>query len=264
MRKSTKSQLSSFAILLAIGVLSIFLLVAMNFLAWPVGQEVGKIATINPIPAKVPDGVLLVTVLSNQSIAGNSGANGSSVVSEPFPGLSVAVSLGLDTPFVTNRTTDTGQIEENVAPDTYAIKILDWRLNNFTTSVAVLSNEITSLTITLNATSYLVQEFHVQDPDSVGLIVGWEQVYVHLDSTAPAAPQNSNVYLDTQFSPETPITSMTNSRTVTSVTVASEQSGNVSQWVQLNVKAPLNIGAIKTLSLLDLQTTYAVNTTAIQ
>src|SRR3984893_16389943 len=97
MRESRKSQLTRFAILFAIGLLSIFLLVAMNLLAWPVGQEVGKIATVNPIPEKVPDGVLLVTVLSNQSIASNSAVNdtSSTFVTQPFPGLPVAISLGL-------------------------------------------------------------------------------------------------------------------------------------------------------------------------
>ena len=270
MRESRKSQLTSFAILLAIGILSLFLLVAMNFLAWPVGQEVGKIATINPIPQRVPDGILMVTVLSSQSIAsafppGFNQSGPSNLVTQPFPGLPVAVSVGLaPIPFVTNRTVDSGQIQENVAPNTYTVKILDWRLNNFSTAVTVYSNEITSLTVTLNVTSYTVQEFHVQDPDSTGYIVGWELVFVHLDSSTPVAGQNPQTYLDTQLSPETPISSISDPHAVTSVIVASEQPGNQSQWLQLNVKAPLNISAIKTLSLLTLKTSYAVNTTAIQ
>ena len=222
---------------------------------------------MNPIPAKVPEGVILVTVLSNESlitpstlIASIVGAN---VVSQPLSGLTVAISLGLSPPFVTNRTIASGQVEENVPPNVYSVKIVDWRLNNFTTTVTVRSNEITSLAVTLSATTYTIQEFHILDPDSTGYIVGWEQVYAHLAGNNSVVAQNPQTYLDTQMPPATPIQSFDNPKVVTPVSVGAEQPGNLSQWVQLQVKAPLSIGNIKTLSLLTLSTSFAVNTSAI-
>ncbi|MFI5420752.1 MAG: hypothetical protein ACHQ1H_07260 [Nitrososphaerales archaeon] len=267
MRESKKSQLTSILILLGIGILSVFLLFAINILAWPVGSEIGKIATVNPIPAKVPEGVILVTVLSNQTLVSPSTAllngSGSNIISQPLAGLTVAISLGLAPPFVTNRTIANGQVEENVPPNVYSVKVLDWRLNNFTTTVTVLSNEITSLAVTLSATTYTIQEFHILDPDSTGFIVGWEQVYAHLPGNNSVVSQNPQTYLDTQMPPATPIQFFSNPRVVTPVVVGSEQAGNLSQWVQMQVKAPLSIGNIKTLSLLALSTSFVVNTSAI-
>ena len=220
MRESRKSQLTSFAILLAIGILSVFLLVAMNFLAWPVGQEVGKIATVNPIPEKVPDGVFMVTVFSSsihreQLLLQDSMNRASAIlVTQPFRGFASRHFAGTGSmPFVTNRTIDSGQVQENVAPNTYSVKMLDWRLNNFSTAVTVFSNEITSLTVTLNATSLhgpgISRAGSLILPDSLSAgsrcTCIWTAVH-------PLAAQNPQTYLDTQIPPETPISSISDPR----------------------------------------------------
>ncbi|MDA4111603.1 MAG: hypothetical protein OK439_03630 [Thaumarchaeota archaeon] len=268
MRESRKSQLASFVILMGIGLLSLLLLFAMNFLAWPVGSAIGKVATFTPSPQKVPFGVLSVTVVSNQTLittsnlVNNTGISFPFSTTEPLTGIPIAVSKGTLQPFVTNRTDNVGQILENIPPDTYNLRLGDWRLNNMNISVQVYSNKVTAVNVTLNATSYTVQQFDIFDPDSTGFVVGWEQVYAQLLSSQLITAKGPQTFMDTNLAPATPIEGIGQSM-VTPISIASVQLGNGSQWVQFQVKAPLNIGNIKAMSLLSLKTFYSVNTSAI-
>ncbi len=134
-----------------------------------------------PSPNTVPDGVLLVNIVSNLTIFPTSAVSsiytpvpGYTSVNETggFSGVAVYVYEGLSTqPSVQNITNSLGQVEENLSPNTYGVKLVDWRLNNLTVNVQIKSNEISYLNVTVNATSYVIESANIADPDFSGWVV---------------------------------------------------------------------------------------------
>src|SRR5579862_3022465 len=137
MRESRKSQLASLIAILGIALIAFFLIFALNSLAWPVGSTVGNVISELPTPVKVSDGVLRVTVNSNQTIVAPESFHGGLGIVPPnpyveaVPGVLVSVYLNTVTsPTITNFTDSNGQIQESLAPNSYTIKFYDWRLDN--------------------------------------------------------------------------------------------------------------------------------------
>jgi len=269
MRESRKSQLASSIAVLGIALIAFFLIFALNSLAWPVGSTVGNVISNLPTPIKVPNGVLRVTVHSNQTIVtGSSYLNSGLVIPnpdrEPLQGIHVLVYLNAATsPTLTNFTNSDGQVQESLAPDAYTVKFFDWRLDNLSVSVQVSSNSITDLNVTVNASTYAVQSFNIADPDSSGFAVGWEQVYALVGTNQSVTSQGQITFLDTVSPPSTPINTI-NQYGLTQITVSTTSSTNDSQWLQIQVKTPMNISSIRTMSILTLHSVYAVKTSAFQ
>jgi hypothetical protein len=162
---------------------------------------------------------------------------------------------------VQNITNSLGQVEENLSPNTYGVKLVDWRLNNLTVNVQIKSNEISYLNVTVNATSYVIESANIADPDFSGWVVSWGQIYARVDANQSITAHNPLTYLDTGFSPFTPLTGIQQAG-VTPIKISSADLSNGSQWVQLQVSAPLNISSIRSMSILTLHSQYNLTTNA--
>ena len=270
MRESRKSQLASLIAILGIALIAFFLIFALNSLAWPVGSTVGNVISELPTPVKVSDGVLRVTVNSNQTIVAPESFHGGLGIVPPnpyveaVPGVLVSVYLNTVTsPTITNFTDSNGQIQESLAPNSYTIKFYDWRLDNLSVSVQISSNSITQLNVTVNASSYAVQSFNIADPDSTGFAVNWGQIFALIETNRPITSQSQIIFLDTVDSPTTPISNIDQAG-LTPVTLSTASSSNDSQWLQIQVKTPMNIGTVRSMTILTLSSAYSVNTTAFQ
>ncbi len=270
MRESRKSQLASLIAVLGIALIAFFLIVALNSLAWPVGSAVGNVMSELPTPVRVPDGVLSVTVHSNQTIVAPESAhfNSGTRVRNPergaLSGILVSVYLNAVTsPTITNFTDTSGQIQESLAPNSYTVKFFDWRLDNLSVSVQISSDNITDLNVTVNASSYSIQSFNIADPDFSGFAVGWGQIYALVGTNRSITSQNQIIFLDTVDSPTTPISNIDQAG-LTPVTLSTASSTNDSQWLQIQVKNPVDISSIRTMSILTLHTVYTVESNAIQ
>jgi hypothetical protein len=269
MRESKKSQLGSLIAILGIAFIAFFLIFALNSLAWPVGTTVGNVISELPNPVRVPNGVLRVSVYSNQTIVGIESTRQSTGITirnpdrEALPGILVSVFLNsITSPTITNFTDSSGQIQESLAPNSYTIKFFDWRLDNLTVSVQVNSNSITDLNVTVNASSYAVQSFNIADPDSSGFAVGWGQVYALVATNRSLTFQNQITFLDTVDSPATPIANI-DQLGLTPITFTTTSSTNDSQWVQIQVKTPMNISSVRSMSILALHSVYSVKTNVL-
>ena len=182
---------------------------------------------------------------------------------EALSGILVSVFLNsVTSPTITNFTDSSGEIQENLAPNSYTIKFFDWRLDNLSVQVQISSNNVTDLNVTVNASSYAVQSFNIADPDSSGFAVGWGQIYALVDTNRSVTLQNQIIFLDTVDSLITPIGSL-NQVGLTPVTLSSVSSTNDSQWLQIQVKAPVNISSIRTMSILTLHSVYTVKSNAL-
>src|SRR5271155_4083336 len=67
MRESRKSELGSSLVIVGIALVAFLLVIALNSFGWPIGSALGHVVSELPTPVVVPDGVLLVTVHSNQT-----------------------------------------------------------------------------------------------------------------------------------------------------------------------------------------------------
>ena len=271
MRDSKKSQLAGIAGAIGIAVLAFFLIFALNSLQWPLAASLGKAISSLPSPVTIPDGILVVNVESNLTVFPGPSPDSQSVLSnstsfqhlENLRGVQVDVYSGsATTPILRNVTGLTGQAQEDLAPGTYTVKLLDWRLNNLTTSIQISSNKVTNLNVTLNATSYVIQSANIADPDFSGYAVSWGQIYALIDANQSVTAHNPITFLDTKFSPSTPMSRVAISG-VTPISVEGSDLNNGSQWVQIAVKTPLDLGNIRSMSILALRTEYSVNTIAL-
>lgn len=273
MGESKKSRLAGIAGAIGIAVLALLLIFALNSLQWPLASALGKAITVLPSPTTVPDGVLVVNIQSNLTIIPGSGVPSylyaiqgpsSDLITESLSGVAVAIYGGSGGDLtVTNYTSSTGQVEEVLAPNTYSVKILDWLLNNLTTSVQVSSDKITDLNVTLNATSYAIQSANIEDPDFSGWAVSWGQIYAEVNSNQSILAHSPTIYLDTVYPFYTPMDEVSQGG-FTPITVGSSAQNNGSQWVQIQVNTPLNISSIRSMSILTLRSEYTVNTTVVQ
>jgi hypothetical protein len=266
MRESRKSQLSGIGGALAIAVVAFFLIFSLNSLQWPLASSLSKVVTILPSPSSIPDGVLIVYVQSNLTVFPTNQTVGifysppfSGVPSStPLSGVKVAVFQGL-TATISNYTDSVGQAQEDLAPGTYTVKLLDWRLNNLSTTVQVSSDKITQLSVVVNATSYSIQSANIVDPDSSGWAVSWGQIFVEVGANVSVSTQNPQIFLDTLYSPFTPLSRIQEDG-VTPITIGSSTSSSGgSQWVQIQVNSPVNISSIKSMSILTLRAGYKVD-----
>jgi len=270
MRESRKSRLAEIAGAIGIAIVAFFLIFSLNSFEWPLASSLGKVVTILPSPTPVPDGVLLVDVNSNLSVIPTNPSTdffgspsvSSSVNTEPLPGIKLGIFLGLSES-VTNLTDSRGQVRENLSPNTYTIKFFDWRLNNLSTNVQISSDKITLLSVNVNATSYAIQSANIVDPDFSGWAVSWGQIFVNVATNRSVTSGNPQTFLDTSFQSSTPLSRIAQSG-VTRITVGPSNQGNGSEWIQVNVNAPLNISGIKTMSILTLNSEYNVTTDVIQ
>jgi hypothetical protein len=272
MRESRKSQLAGIAGAIGIAILAFFLIFALNSLNWPIAASLGKAITVIPSPTQVPDGILVVNVQSSLTVIPGSAVPrlvdvpvpSSVQQSENLSGVRVWIYISLNTqPSVSNITNAQGQVQENLAPNSYTVKLVDWRLNNLSSAVQISSDKITNLNVTLNATSYAIQSSSISDPDFSGYAVSWGHIYAQLNSNQSVTAQNPSTYLDTEYSVFTPLSRITQSG-VTPVTIGSSTQNNGSQWVQIQVNAPLNISSIRSMSILALHAQSSVSTYAIQ
>lgn len=270
MRQSRKSQLEGLVGALAIAVVAFFLIFSLNSLQWPLASSLSKVVTLLPSPSAVPDGILIVNVESNLTVFPTNHTVGSFYnppifgifSSSAVPGVKVAVFQGLGLT-ITNYTNSAGQAQEDLAPDSYTVKLLDWRLDNLSTLVQVSSNKITELEVGVNATSYSIQSANIVDPDSSGWAVSWGQIYVQLGTNRSVTTENPQTFLDTSYSAFTPIGRI-QADGVTPVTVGGTTQGfSGSQWVQIQVDSPLNISSIRSMSILTLHSEYKVSTNAL-
>ena len=271
MRDSKKSQLAGIAGALGIAVLAFFLIFALNSLQWPLAASLGKAISALPSPTTIPDGVLVVTVVSNLTVFPGPSRDSQSVLSssgifqqlEKLRGVQVDVYTGSGTtPILRNITGFTGQAIEDLAPNTYTVKLLDWRLNNLSTSIQISSDKVTNLNVTLNATSYVIQSANIADPDFSGYAVSWGQIYALIDTNQSVTAHRPVTFLDTEYSPFSPMSRVAISG-VTPISVEGSDQNNGSQWLQIAVKTPLNLGNIRSMSILALRTEYSVNTIAL-
>jgi len=267
MRESKKSQLAGIAGAIGVALLAFLLIFAMNSLQWPLASKISEVITDLPSPDTIPDGVLLVNVQSNLTVFPTEAVSG---IFTPVPGFSsinesggfsgvvVNIYLGLSSePSVQNVTNSQGQIQENLAPNTYSVKLVDWRLNNLTFTVQIKSNQVTNVSVIANATSYMIESAHIADPDSSGWAVSWGQIYARIDANQSITANSPQIYLDTTYSPFAPLSDIRQIG-VTPITVNTADRSNGSQWIQLQVSAPLNISSIKSMSILTLQSQYEV------
>jgi hypothetical protein len=271
MRDSKKSQLAGILGAIGIAVLAFFLIFSLNSLQWPLAASLGKALASLPSPATIPDGVLEVSVASNLTVFPGPSANSKSVLTssntlqriENLMGVQVDIYSGSGTTLIERNVTGvTGEWEGNLPPTTYSVKLLDWRLDNFTTSVQVVSNSVTKLDVTLNASSYVIQSSNIADPDFSGYAVSWGQIYALVDANQPVNGHSPVTYLDTAYSPFTPMSRIAISG-VTPISIEASNQNNGSQWVQFTVSAPLDLGSIRAMSILALRTEYSVNTIAV-
>jgi len=161
-----------------------------------------------------------------------------------------------------NFTGPNGEWQGNLPPTTYSVKLQDWRLDNFTTSVQVVSSSVTKLDVILNASSYVVQSSSIADPDFLGYAVSWGQIYALVYANQTVTGHSPVTYLDTAYSPFTPMSRIAISG-VTPISIEGYNQNNGSQWIQFTVSAPLDLGSIRAMSILALRTEYSVNTVAI-
>jgi len=270
MRESRKSRIGGIAGAIGIAIVAFFLIFSLNSLEWPLASSLGKVVSVLPAPITVPDGVLLVTVHSNLTVIPTNSTT--SLLDNPsfFPGytteslagIKLGVFLGLSES-VTNITNSFGQVRENLSPNTYAVKFFDWRLNNLSVAIQISSNKLTTLDISVNATSYSIQSANIVDPDFSGYAVSWGQIFLNVGTNASVTSGNPQTFLDTTYQTSTPISRMEQSG-VTPITVGSSSEGNGSEWVQVQVNAPLNIGSIRSMSILTLRSEYNVTTNVIK
>jgi hypothetical protein len=273
MRESKKSQLAGIAGAIGIAIIAFFLIFALNSLQWPLASSIGKVIQVLPSPTTVPEGVLLVDIVSNMTVVTQSSLtsleNGGTFScncfsSEGLPGVRVAVYLGgSDTATLSNLTNFAGQVEENLAPNTYTVKLLDWRLNNFTKSVLIASDQITNMTVSVNATTYTIQSANIADPDSSGWAVSWGQTYLQVVSNQSLTENSPATFLDTAYPAFTPLSEIRQGG-VTPIAVGSADQSNGTQWVQIQVSSPLNISSIKSMSILTLYSSSSVSYQDVQ
>jgi hypothetical protein len=273
MRDSKKSQLAGIAGAIGIAILAFFLIFSLNSLQWPLAASLGKAISDLPSPTPIPDGILAVNVLSNLTVfPGVSSINsqfgitnsGSFNQTENLSGVTVAVYSGPSLrPILTNYTNSQGQAQEDLAPNTYSVRLIDWRLNNLTTTVQISSNKITNLNVTLNATSYAIQLANIADPDFSGWAVSWGQIFALIDANQSVTAHSPQIYLDTEYAAFTPM-SRVGFLGVTPISVGASNQNNGSQWIQFQVKVPLDISRIVAMSILALRSEYRVNTIDIQ
>jgi hypothetical protein len=270
MRESRKSELGSSLAVIGIALVAFLLIIALNSLAWPVGSALEHVVSELPTPIVIPDGVLLVTVNSNQTnlpaVIDNSTAP--FVVGnqerDVLTGITVSVFVSTVTsPTITNYTDSLGQIQENLAPNTYSVKFYDWRLSNLSVPVQVNSDSITDLNVTVDASSYHVQSLNLDDQDSSGWVVAWGQIFALVETNRSVTSPNQAIFLDTQYSQTTPINNL-NEKYLNPISVSEVSQTDYSQWLQIQVKNPMNIGSIQTMSVLTLRSQYVVSTNVIQ
>jgi hypothetical protein len=68
MRESKKSQLAGIAGAIGVALLAFLLIFSVNSLQWPLASKISEVITDLPSPNTVPDGVLLVNIVSNLTI----------------------------------------------------------------------------------------------------------------------------------------------------------------------------------------------------
>ncbi len=271
MRDSKKSQLAGILGALGIAILAFLLIFTLNSLQWPLAASLGRAIQSLPSPATIPDGVLAVTVISNLTVFPGPSPNSQYVLSpeDSFQRMEDLSSVQIDlysgigtTPFMRNFTGPSGTWEGDLPPNTYTVRLLDWRLGNLTANVQVTSNKVTKLDVTLNATSYAIQSANIADPDFSGYAVSWGQIYALVDANQSVTGHTPVTFLDTAYSPSTPMSRVAITG-VTAISVESSNQDNGSQWVQFTVSTPLDLGGIRAMSILALRTYYSVNTVAI-
>ena len=266
MKENRKSQVAGGVLLIGISLLAILLIFSLNSLGWPIGQGITKIGNVVSVPQNIPYGTLLVQVESNETVLPNSAVlvnqagfySNTRIVHIPDVPISIQESNGIGGG-LTNYTNYQGQIQETLPPTYYTIKISDWRFDNLTLNVQVLSNRTTFLKVTLDATAFKVESFNVADPDGSGWAVGWENIFAQVQTPMPVASSGSRIFLDI-FEPPAQVVSSVNRNELTPVSVTSSTMENQSQWVSLQLSSPINIHSIQTLSLFTLKTNYTVTT----
>jgi hypothetical protein len=134
-------------------------------------------------------------------------------------------------------------------------------LDNLSKPVQISSDKITELNVTLNATSYSIQAANIADPDFTGWAVSWGQIYALVDANQSIGVQGptATTYLNTEYSAFTPMSHMGVSG-VTPITIGASDLNNGSQWIQIQVKSPVDISSIKTMSILTLIPESSVST----
>lgn len=255
---------------MSIAVLAFFMIFALNSLQWPIASSLGSVVSIFPSPTKVPDGVLEVNVQSNMTVVPSSaepsffGYGSGPYLIENFPGVIVDVFMNSGIgPVASNITNLGGQVELILAPNNYSVKLVDWRLNNLTVDLQISSDKITDLNVTVNATAYVIESASISDPDFSGYATSWGQIYALIDSNQSITASNPETFLSTQYPAFTPLYRI-DQQAVIPIVVGSSDRSYGAQWVKISVDTPLNIGSIKSMSILTLRSKYAVSTFDVQ
>ena len=161
---------------------------------------------------------------------------------------------------VNNYTNPAGFLNMSLPISSYYISFIDWRFNNTRVTVQIEPGRTTFVNVYLNASTFAVQSFDIVDPDSAGMIVGWENMYVQLANLDTIGSQNSSTFLITHNFPFLVALETTLPSGVTPVSVALNFDSNSSQWISLNVKSPIPISSILNVNLLVLRTNFVVVT----
>jgi hypothetical protein len=256
-------------LLLGMALISLLLISALNNTSWPVSSDISRINFNLATPRPTPPGTLVVYLISNESAFPSSGIIGNNCRINcrnyqivPLANVPIYISLtgGLGT-FATNISNVTGVVAEQLPPNSYTIRINDWRLQNLSVPLQVFSNKTTTLLVSLYNTVYVVQSYNIADPDSSGWAVGWQQVYADVPTAQIVSGAGISTFLDTQL-PVRELLEGPPSSLLTPVTVSSSTVENGSEWLQLQLNNPIPIQNIQTMNLLTLRTTFAVNTSA--
>ncbi|MGI0090184.1 MAG: hypothetical protein ACREBS_00600 [Nitrososphaerales archaeon] len=226
----------------------------------------GLSKSLTPTSGPTVDGLLLVSAEANLTVipgnpVGSLRLGQGGFADSPLAGVLVSISDSSSSSMsmFSNFTSSSGKLSLYLAPATYKISFLDWRLNYSAVTVQIVSAQITHVSVYLNATTYPVLSFNVVDPDSTGYAVQWEKVFAQVPGQQSAIAENSNTYLEIANLSPTAYMGTAVPSVAVPVSVAENMKSQTSQWLQLQVSTPLNIGAIQNVRILSLNALYLVS-----
>ena len=273
MRKDTNNKLGILGVFAALTLLAILLVPNLSQYTLPSSPKITGLVPKQQSLVAPDGGLLLITVEANLTLVpqpfliGISSASQihylpTEVTNRPVPDVNVIITNTKDSSIqISNLTNSLGQVGDYLTPGTYRVEFLDWRLNDSSVTVNVISGQVTSLKSFINATDYFVQSFSISDPHSSGLVVSWQPLYVQIQGTQLISSQRTLTYLEySNVSPETALNTAGASGMGVRVQVGGNMYMNRSEWLDVSVESPISIESIGGLQLLVLNIIYLVAT----
>jgi hypothetical protein len=293
---SKKGRAAEAAIIMAIIAFSVFLLLNLNSLAWPIGQTIGGLPSSGStqVGSQPQAYGRLVVSISSRNFSVPSRENSPNPMTTALANDQISIKMqGSLSSFLIGSTNSDGLYEVSIPPNTYIVRISDPLLSNLTDTIVIESERTTHYDVILNETHYPTSSFDLIDSDSSNWFGGgWNHVFVQLPTnnsipTGTLVRTSLNVFavpcselfssspssggsevLDRGTCPTHNSSSAVNVANYTGtfvnvpVTVTGTSLGNDTQWLELQLSQFVNIQGVNGISLVTDQALFKVSITS--